>query len=350
VAVAASVLGVGSLTDNAPSKVAVQMTPTTSITASTAVTSQTQPGETAQTARAEFWAGKLVWWVETIDAGGFREGRTAKVVDFWETADPIADVGSLVAKVEQTETRLTFLANFQTFAPGEYQDDAAWQLQVADSTAEGATTNVGTIFMVDEQTVSDSQGSPATIFYTEVKDGSRLVTVVSPIGLLILDVDPADSSQFPGLDQLKAIAIGMTGTAYDLVLHPDEPLPAVEPEQLPGPKDGEWIQLDTDVWVANVAEDNGSGPETRIWVKTDTQDPTPASSTDTRSLLARAGDSDLIVIVVDISGEQRPEIVTAQWSDGTSESDEMVWNEELGLGLARLEWRDGAELETIDGP
>lgn len=341
VVVSASLLGLGILAGKGPSTAATDVTPTVAVTAPPETAPQQPKTEDiAQTATAGFWAETLANWAGIIEAGVLQEGLDADVIDYWESATPMAEGGSLGASVEATEAQLTLLADFRAFAEGEYRDDPSWQMEVAASKAQGVTTEVGTSFFTDQ----------ATFFYTEANDGSRLVTVVTRIGLLMVRADALDPSRLPDMEELKAIATGMTGTAYDLVLHPDDRLPTTEVQSPRSPEDGQWIQLDNDVWIASVSESSDSGDNARIWVKTDTQQPTAAPSTDTRSLVARAGDSDLIVIVFDTPGEQLPESVTAQWSDGGSESGELVWNEDLGVGLARLEWRDDDELEMIEGP
>jgi hypothetical protein len=351
VAVAASLLGLGILTGDEPSRVATDMTPAVAITGPPDTTpQQTEAEDTAQTDRANYWAEILANWAGFIDSEVLQEGLTSEVIDYWETTTPMPEGGSLSATVDAADAQLTLEAEFQALAEGEYREDPSWQTEVAASMADGVTTAMGTSFFTDSPT--DEQGVPATFFYTEATDGSRLVTAVSEFGLIVVRAEAVDPSRLPDKDRLNAIATGMTSTAYDLmfVFNPDDPLPSTEIQTPPSPTEGEWIQLDTDVWIASVTENSDDGENTRVWIKTDTQPPTAAPSADTRSLLAKAGDSDLVVVVFDIPGEPRPEIVTARWSDGRSEAGDLVWNEEQGIGLARLEWHEDAELEAIDGP
>jgi len=326
--VTGSLLGVGSLTPGPASELATGINATTTLSSATSPTTSVASDDASQIVESALWAESFAGWVDQV-------GLDATDVDHWGSGSPVGEGGSVVAVVEDHEAQVSVLGEFQAFVEGEYRDDPSWEMEVAGSTVEGVATDEG------------------TMFYVETDAGSRRVSLVIPIGLILIQADGGDPSRLPSQESLEAIATRMAAIAYDLVTTaPDDELVATaatvfEPAE---PSPDQWIQLDTDVWIAFVPEDDDFGDTSRLWIKTDTQEPTPAPSTDTRSLVARAGDSDLIVVVFDEPGQARPGVVTAQWSDGSSESGEMVWDEEGGVGRARLEWRDDAELEMIEGP
>jgi hypothetical protein len=325
-AVTGSLFGVGSLTAGPSSELATGINATTTLSSATSPTTSVASDDASQIVESAFWAESFTGWVDQV-------GLDATDVRHWASGSPVGEGGSVVAVVEDHEAQVSVLGEFRGFVEGEYRDDPSWEREVAGSTVEGVATDEG------------------TMFYIETDAGSRRVSLVIPIGVILIQADGGDPSRLPSQESLEAIATRMTAIAYDLVTTTlDDELVATAVFEPAEPSPDQWIQLDTDVWIALVPEDDDFGDTSRLWIKTDTQEPTPAPSTDTRSLVARAGDSDLIVVVFDGPGQARPDVVTAQWSDGSSESGEMVWAEEGGVGIARLEWRDDAELEMIEGP
>lgn len=291
---------------------------------------------TAETAAAESWAETLVWWVDTIFPGD----SAARVTEYGETGDPMAGSGSLAATVTSADGQRTFAVEYQGYLTGG-ERDAALQEEISEMRSREDTRHMGTgTFSSDEESAVSGDGVEAEYFLTELQPQSALVTVLTGPGRLVVQVEVTDPSLLPDEDQLMAIATGMFGTAHDLRTEEGESLSADAEPQL-APTADQWASLDTDVWVASVQE----GEQARLWVETDTQEATPAPSTDTRTLHAYAG-SDLVIIIV---GHPIPDVVTVEWDDGTIETIAPEWNEDLDMGIARFQARD-AELVSVEGP
>jgi hypothetical protein len=300
---------------------------------------------TAQMAVAEFWAETLALKVDTIFPGD----SPAQIIEYGETGDPRAGEGSLKATVASADEQLTFGVEYKGHATGEDRDSAL-QDEIADMRAAEDTRHIGTLTHTSDDARGRSETSigwsgtgyrvSAEYFLTESGSRSALVTVLTAPGRLVVQVEVTDPSLLPDVDRLRNIAIAMIGTALDLANDPDQPL-STDAEPRLAPTADQWTSLDDDIWVASVPE----GEEDRLWVKTDTQEATPAPSTDTRSLHAYSG-PDLVIIIV---GQPVPNVVTVEWDDGTTESVEPDWNTELDMGIARFRAR-AAELVSVEGP
>jgi hypothetical protein len=291
---------------------------------------------TAKTAAAERWAETLVWWVDTIFPGDSK----AQVTEYGETADLRAVNGSLEATVASADGQRIFAVEYQGYASGGDRD-AVLQEEIAEMLAREDTRHIGTgTFSSDEESAVAGNGVEAEYFLTQSQPQSVLVTVLTAPGRLVVQVEVTDPSLLPDEDQLNAIATGMFGSAHDLRSEADESTSTGAEPQL-GPTAEEWTLLDNNVWVASVQE----GEQARLWVRTDTQQATPAPSTNTRTFHAYTG-SDLVIIIV---GHPIPDVVTVEWDDGTKEAVAPDWNQELDMGIARFEARD-ADLVSVEGP
>jgi len=301
----------------------------------------TRPGEPSAT--AEFWAQTLAGWVDIVsraDTFGPDEPEPeARVTESRETGDPFGDGGSMVATVVSADGQLTVRAEY--LGRDETIDEIDLETEIAELTADGTAQHVDTIWHTpDVDSEATDERVQAEYFLTEVKSGLARMTVLTVRGRLVVEVDTTDPALLFDKNQLMGIATGMNGTSLDLTWDPDHPL-STSVESLPEPTADDWVALDSDLWVASVQE----GESDRLWVKTDTQDPTSANSTDTRSLYAYAG-SDFVVIVV---GEPVPEAITVTWDDGSTESVEPIWNTDLGMGFARFD-NKAAQVVSVDGP
>lgn len=293
---------------------------------------------------ARYWAAVLANWVDAVGRmntfGPYERELGASPADFSETGDARTAEGALAATVISADAALTVTAEFHKRA--EDQDGrAAMEAEVSELMADDATRHVDTIghgHNLDSELTGEVE--LAEYFLTEPDRGSALMTVVFSRGRLEVKVDATDPSQLLTQDQIVGIATGMTGTAHSLIWDPDHSLTFTVWEP-PEPTDDQWVPLDDDVSIAWVDE----GGNDRLWVRTDIQEPTPAVSSDTRSMNAYAGDEFVVIVL----GPPIPDFVTVIWDDGSSESSQLDWDTELDIGLARFQARDAA-LVSVEGP
>ncbi len=294
-------------------------------------------------ATAEFWAQTLAGWVDTVSRmdtlGPDTPEPEAQVVESSQIGNPFGEGGSMAATVVTADGQLTVRAEYR--GRGETVDEEAFQAEIAELTADGTTEYVDTIWhSPDADPESTNSAVQAEYFRTELGSASTRVTVLTAMGRLVVEVEATDASLLFNQDQLIGIASGMTGTSLDLTWNPAHPL-TTEVEPVPEPTADDWIALDYDLWVATVID----GERDRLWVETDIQEPTPAPSSDTRSLHAYAG-TDFVVIVI---GDPVPETITVNWDDGSSETVELTWNTELDMGFARFD-NNESQVLSVDGP
>ena len=294
----------------------------------------------ARSATAEYWAQALAGLVDTVsrmDTFGPEPEPDARVTDYLETGDPFRGDGSMSATVESADGELTVAAEYRR--RGAAVDDIALDAEIAEFTADGTEVHIDTIWHGADMGSMD-EGKRAEFFLREGGSGSARITVLTAIGQLVVEVEASDQELLFDRNQLMGIANGMIGTSLDLTWDPDHPL-STAVESLPEPDSDDWVALDSDLWVASVPE----GESARLWVKTDTQEPTSAISTDTRSLYAYARSAFVVIVV----GEPVPDAITVSWDDGSTESAEPTWNDDLDMSFARFDDKP-AQLVSVDGP
>lgn len=319
-----------------PGDLASSPDPTASAEESTPVSAEPS---TEATATAEFWAQTLAHWVDTVSRtdkfGPDAPEPEARVIESLETADPFGSGGSMMATVVTASDQMTIRAEY--VGRGSPIDENALQSEMAEMISDRTSELVDTIWHAPD---GNSESVQADYFFTELGPGLTRVTVLTVLSRLEVDVETSDPALSFTLNQHLGIATGMTGTSLDLTWNPDHPL-STEVEPLSEPAADDWLALDADIWVAWVDE----GESDRLWVKTDVQDPSPAPSTDTRSIYAFPGD-DLVVIVV---GDPVPDVVTVTWDDGSTESIQPTRNNDLDMGFARFDI-GGREVASVEGP
>jgi hypothetical protein len=117
------------------------------------------------------------------------------------------------------------------------------------------------------------------------------------------------------------------------------------------PEDDQWVQLDQNLWYALVPESDESGTVHRVWTKSDVERPEPSPATNIRNAFVRVGESALYVIVFETPGHPLPVALTLTWTDGGSETVDLVPSETLGLGIARFAYVDEAQVfDLVDVP
>ncbi|MEX1134974.1 MAG: hypothetical protein WED83_09045 [Acidimicrobiia bacterium] len=327
-AVVLAFVGVGSLTGGPGTELAGEPTTPTTVPSSTPTTGSGGREDVLQTPNAALWAESFVVWVDWL-------GYEADEVEFWETATSVLAGGSVTATVEDKDGHMFLLADFQSFAEGEHLDDPDWQMEVAGSTTPGVDTGEGALFRA------------------ETADGAVRVSLVTDVGLITIEVGSTDRSLIPDVEMVEPVALEMGRIARDLVGNNEDGKYTTTTAvfEATEPTDGDWIQLASDLWIARVEEESGLRTVSRLWIKTDTYAPTPAPSTDTRTAVARAGESDLIILVVEVPDQPLPRQVTVRWSDGESETGDLVPSSEAGIGIVRLAWREGVELvDVVEAP
>lgn len=310
--------------------------PTASAEESTAVSAAPS---TEETATAEFWARTLANWVDTVSRtdkfGPDAPEPEAVVVDSSQMGNPFGNDGTITATVVTAGDQMTIRAEYA--GRDERIDESALQAEMAEMVSDGTTEHIDTLWHAPDV---DAESVQAEYFFTELEPGVTQVTVLTVLSRLVVDVETTDPALSFTVNQHVGIATGMTSTSLDLTWNPEHPL-STDVEPLPEPAAEDWLALDVDLWVAGVDE----GESERLWVKTDIQDPSPAPSTDTRSIYAFPG-SDFVVIVV---GDPIPDAITVTWNDGTTESAEPTWNTDLDMGFARFDI-GAREVVSVDGP
>lgn len=304
--IAGSLLGLGLLTEGATRDVARGEPVSTTTAGPTTTSSSPSAGEVVEAAV----------WAETFLPSVVEVGLDADSTEFHATMKSLAEGGWVWATARDDESGSTLTGVFRGFAPGEYHDDEEWFRQIADSTLAGRT----------------------------VGDGADRAILGTEAGVIVIESSGVSAGTAPDARSLDALANQMAFTAYQLMgLTPPQTQEQLEPT---APAEEDWIQIAPDIWIAFVPEDDAFGDQLRLWLKSDLVPPVSAPSTDTRSITLRAG-SDEVVLVF---GSPRSSGLTMVWQDGESKTVDLVWNHDVGVGIARTPYRDSGLVDVIEVP